>query len=383
MIEDFLTNYIFEKLDKQIVNKIPYCLFFALLIYEFFNFKAIAFILTPIFFIIFIISSIYFNYKVSGFANKMWSKIDVKKVLGRMTDIYEKGDAYLKDMKLSKQGALATTGFLSGVTLTLTLTTVFLQLLYYIPLGTKQVIIPVAVIVAIFLLYDVAKGELIEEPEKDNNFTVVNDVMNTYLIENSSRKMSSSGKVPKMAFTFVTRVISPIIYYDFPKVTYKELFVYSNPRLRDFIKQLTKGHGNLRLKQVDGYSVDAFLVTEDSDNLSDLVDKLPDETFPYLLNPDYKFSDKVKKKWIALQVLKKQSKEKEPVGEIFIHIFRIPKEQPDRHNRLVKFKERKREVYMFLMMGERSPIQYIYTKVSAMSLQCQVNKVISEMEVQK
>lgn len=312
----------------------------------------------------------------------MWTKIDVKQVLGRMTNIYEKGDSWLKDMNLSKQRTLATTGFLSGVTLTLTLTTVFLLLLYYLPLGDKQVIIPVSVIVGIFLMYDVAKAELIEEPEKENNFTVVNDVMNTYLIENSSRKLSSSGKVPKMLFTLVTRVISPIIYYQFPKMTYKELFVYSNPKLIEFIKQLTKGHGNLRLKQVDGYSVDGFLVSEDTDRLSDIVDKLPNETFPYLLNPDYKFSDSAKKKWIALQILKKQSKNKEAVGQIFIHMFRIPKE-PNKHDRIHNLKERKREVFMFMMMGERSSILYIHTKISAVSLQCPVNKVISEMEIAK
>ena len=185
-----------------------------------------------------------------------------------------------------------------------------------------------------------------------------------------------------MLLTIVARVISPIIYYEFPKMTYKELFVYSNPKLIDFIKQLTKGHGNLRLKQVDGYSVDGFLVSEDTDRLSDLVDKLPNETFPYLLNPDYKFSDSVKKKWIALQVLKKQSKNKEPVGQIFIHMFRIPKE-PSKRNGIRNWKERKREVYMFMMMGERSSIMYIHTKISAVSLQCPVNKVISDMELTK
>ena len=127
----------------------------------------------------------------------MWKKIDVKQVLGRMTDIYEKGDSWLKDMDISKQRKLSSTGFLSGVTLTLTLTSVFLLLLYYLPLGEKQVIIPVAVIVGIFLMYDVAKSELIEEPKEDNNFTVVNDVMSTYLIENSSRKLSQAEKFPK------------------------------------------------------------------------------------------------------------------------------------------------------------------------------------------
>jgi hypothetical protein len=118
-------------------------------------------------------------------------------------------------------------------------------------------------------------------------------------------------------------------------------------------------------------------VTLCADKLSDIVDKLPDETFPYLLNPDYTFSDTAKKKWIALQVLKKQSKDKEPVGQIFIHMFRVPKDK-GKVNR--NFQERKREVYMFIMFGERSSILYIHTKINALSLRCQVHKVISEME---
>ena len=380
MIEDFLTSYIFEKLDKQIINKVPYCILFALLTYYFFDFQSTAIILTPVFFAIFLVSSVFFNFEVAVLANKMWVKMDFKKVYGRMTDIYEKGDSWLKDMKLSKQRALSSTGFLSGIALTVTLTLVFLLLLYYVPFGNKQVIVPVAVIVAIFLMYDVAKTDLIEEPEKENNFTIVYDVMNTYLIENSSRKLSSNSAVPKMLFTLVTRIISPLIYYSFPKMSYKELFVYNNPKLREFIKQLNQGHGNLRLKQSEGYSVDGFLVSEDCDRLSDIVEKMPNEVFPYLLNPDYKFSDTVKKKWIALQVLKKQSKSKEPVGQMFIHMFRIPRVVNKRNRGKQKEIEREREVFMFTMMGERSSIQYIYTKISAIALQCPVNKVISEME---
>ena len=380
MIEDFLTSYIFEKLDKQIINKVPYCILFALLTYYFFDFQSTAIILTPVFFAIFLVSSVFFNFEVAVLANKMWVKMDFKKVYGRMTDIYEKGDSWLKDMKLSKQRALSSTGFLSGIALTVTLTLVFLLLLYYVPFGNKQVIVPVAVIVAIFLMYDVAKTDLIEEPEKENNFTIVYDVMNTYLIENSSRKLSSNSAVPKMLFTLVTRIISPLIYYSFPKMSYKELFVYNNPKLREFIKQLNQGHGNLRLKQSEGYSVDGFLVSEDCDRLSDIVEKMPNEVFPYLLNPDYKFSDTVKKKWIALQVLKKQSKSKEPVGQMFIHMFRIPRVVNKRNRGKQKEIEREREVFMFTMMGERGSIQYIYTKISAIALQCPVNKVISEME---
>lgn len=401
MIEDLLTSYIFEKLDKQIINKVPYCIFFALLIYYFFKVQSTAIILTTIFFVVFLISSFYFNYEVSTIADKMWTNIDVKQTLGRITDIYEKGDSLLKDMKLGRQSALVVSGFLSGVSLTITLTTAFLLLIYYIPLANKQIIIPIAVIVAMFLIYDVAKTELIEEPEKDNNLTMVNDVMNAYLVENSTRRWSSNEKVSKMALALVSRVISPIMYYDFPKMTYKEIFVYRNPKLCEFIKQLCQGHGNLRLKQTDGFSVEVLLVTDrDCDKLSDIVEKEHSTVFPYLLDPEYKFLDSSHKKWTSLQVIKKptnkestersevsesktQSTPEEPVGQIFVHAFRIPRVIVDHGRGKPKEKEPQRDVLMFMMMGERSSIQYIYTKVSAMALMCPVQKVISEMEETK
>ncbi len=413
MIEDLLTSYIFEKLDKQIVNKVPYCLFFALLIYYFFNFQNIALFLAPISFIVFIVSSIYFNSEVSELATKMWTNIDVKDVLRRMTNIYEKGDSFLKDLKLSKTPRIGITGFIAGLALTITLTTVFLLLLYYIPLGTKQIIIPVTVIVAIFLLYDVAKAELIEEPkEENNNLTLANDVMSKYLVENSQG--SSNSNVSQMLFTFVTRVISPLIYFSFPKMTYKETFVYSNPKLREYIKQISRGDGDLQLKRTDGFSLDALLVTDENcDKLSDIAEKQHSIVFPYLLNPDYKFSDYSNKKetpikkWTALQVIRKQSTKgqtiseastsepttnknsknrepkkkiiEEPVGQVFIHAFRIPRVKVDRGHGRPKEVEHQRDVLMIMMMGERSSIQYIFTKISTMSLPCPVQKVIDEM----
>jgi hypothetical protein len=240
-----------------------------------------------------------------------------------------------------------------------------------LPLGNKQLIIPFAIVVGIFLMYDIAKGELIEEPQEENNFTQVYDVMNTYMVENSSTKLSTDSKIPKAVFSIITRVIGPLIYYTFPKFTFKSLFVYNNPQLREFIKQLSQGHRNIRLKQIDGCSLEDFFVKEDcSDETDDLEDKLPNDLFPYLFKSDYKFSDKDKKRWIALQVLRKQSKDKEPVGQMFIHMFKTLEPRVEIPYR-IKPRMKERIVLMFMIMGERSTIQYITTKINTMAVQYQ------------
>lgn len=401
MIEDLLTNYVFEKLDKQIVNKVPFCLFISillyLLLYPFAYVQSILVIATPILFLMFLISSIYFNKEVSQLANKMWSRIDVKKVLGRMTDIYENGDSYLKDIKLSENHSLRNFGFLSGVTLTLTLIVVFLQLVFFIPLENKLVMIPIEAIVGIFLLYDIAKSELIEEPEQEGSMTVVNDIMATYLVENSSRQLTNDYRLSKILFTLTTRLISPLIYFNFPKMTFKEMFVYRNPKLIEFLKQLNQGRGDLQVRQTDGDSLANVLVTDkDCDKLSDIAEKENSIVFPYLLNPEYKFTDS-HKKWTSLQVIRRhdnnrnkqttlQTKDEkagianeEPVGQIYIHAFRIPRVRVDRGSGRPKEIEPQRDVLMLMMMGERSPILYLHTKITAMALPCPVQRAIDEM----
>jgi Ca2+/Na+ antiporter len=380
VIEEILTSYVFEKLNKQIIRKLPYCLFFALLIHLLIGKNDVFLILAPIFFVAFLIFSPYFNYEVNKTTGKLWSNLDFKGIITMISRIFEGGASWLKDMGIAKKKALIISGFLSGIFFSFTLTLVFLLFLNSISLNTA-VLVAFTIIVALYIVQDVAKPNLLEEPEKENKLSLMYDVMDAYIVENSLRSLPLSRTISKVGFVLLTRTIAPLTYFSLPKFAYKEMIVFNNSELKQYLRRYIEGQEDVRLKWEDGQSFDNFFVTDDNyENISVFSNRSPKEIFPYLLNPQHTYSGKDRKKWIALTILKKQSGREATVGQVFIHMFRgkFTTTTPRPHSQDFDGKPKKREILLFIFLGERSIVQYLETRIGTMTIKCPLNKLAGE-----
>ena len=159
------------------------------------------------------------------------------------------------------------------------------------------------------------------------------------------------------------------------------MIVFNNSELKQYLRRYIEGQEDIRLEREDGQSFDNFFVTDDNyENISVFSGKSPKEIFPYLLNPQYTYSDKDRKKWIALAVLKKQSGREATVGQVFIHMFRgkFPTTTLKPHSQDFDGKPKIREILLFIFLGERSTVQYLETKIGTMTVKCPLNKLVGE-----
>jgi hypothetical protein len=380
MIEELLTAYFFKKMSKQMIQKVPYCLLFALTISFFHNDESFVLILAPSFLVAFLISSSYFNYEVNKMSENLWSNLKIKGVIREISRIFEGGASYVRDMKISKKKPLIVSGFLSGFFFLLTLTSAFLLLLGELHLQST-LIVAFSVVTVIYLMQDMAKPNLLEEPEKESRFSILYDAMNAYLVENPLQSVPVSSKVSKIGLALGVRLLGPLTYVSFPKFAYRELIVFNNNDLRELLRRYYLGHDNIRLNFADGQSLDNFFVTDTNyENVTVLSEKSPKEVFPYLLNPDYSYSPDDRKKWTALSILKKQSGKEVVVGHLFLHMFRgkYATTKPRLHTQDFDGKPKRKEIVLFTMLGDRSTVHYLETRISSITARCPLDKLVWE-----
>ena len=78
--------------------------------------------------------------------------------------------------------------------------------------------------------------------------------------------------------------------------------------------------------------------------------------------------------------MKKHSNQnqKEVVGLMFIHMFKgnLMTTKPRPHSPDYDGKPKKKEILMFMLLGERSIIQFIETRISTITVQCPLNKLL-------
>jgi len=257
-------------------------------------------------------------------------------------------------------------GVLSGVFLFLVLVSASLMILYNLTIG-KDLAAIIAVFAVIYLYQDITKSDyLVEYRTKEAKFPFMRDVIEMYTVDNSLTSVSKRRSSLRMVLQFSSGIIGPLCHLTLPKLSCEMLIVYNNPELVKSLKEFTDRTNRIWFKHEEGQSVTNFFTEGHSERMTMLNERSPIENFPYLFNPKYIYSEKERKKWIALSIVEGDPKREKTVGHMFIHTFRalfIRKRVRPSGRRKLTEEIIPKEVFLFVLFGERSYIQFIKTKI--------------------
>lgn len=374
MLADFIKSYMFEKLDKQIAIKIPYCLFIAVVIFfasslanlDWLKQLPFPFIIVGSF-AFFLLTSIIFNrYLNRILSGNILGNLDLAQTVKKMRSIYDGKASLLDDFNASKNAGMIVAGFLSGILLCIYFVSLFLALLYYYP---STEVIPVAGVGALFLMlyfyYDAGKSPLQQDDKQEKN-TFLTDLFQVYAVKNSLKKIKRKSEA---GLYFVSRLLGPLANLQMPKFAFRTIMVYENPALDEFIENLLKSQDGLIGKQSGGESI-PNLLTAKPEKITLLIERSQLENFPYLLNPDYKYPDKDDhRKWTAVTLFEEGSEKEKVICRIFIHKHKafFVKRYVRNSHKAVEAKADPRDAFLFFIIGERSQVEYLLTKIELVS----------------
>ena len=229
--------------------------------------------------------------------------MDVKELVGKLKSIYEKGDSLLSDVDAQKSRRLLISGFASGVSLLVLFTSLTFSLIAYSKPDSEVLGISV-ILVVVYLVYDVAKAPIMEEPQTGSKFPFGQDLVEKYTVTNSLTKLPMESK----GILYVTsRLIGPIVYINFPRLSFDSILVYENSELDQLIRKFTEKSEDreISLRHESGESLDQFFVDQQGTKLiTAMVEESPMKLFPYLVNPE---SLATGKGWIALAIVNAKS----------------------------------------------------------------------------
>jgi hypothetical protein len=266
MIDDLLKFYLLEGLGRQVLKKIPYYLMIALIVY----FSILAIDLKPVVnpnwllipsisLLIFVISTFHFQSRMNGGLRKAYGGLDFKSAVGKIRSVYEGQSSILEDVNLNKLSSVFVSALLNGFSLLIGMVSAFVLALLFSGVG---LVIPLlaAFFGTIYLVVDVSKGSLVEEPESKNDNPLATDFFEKYVVTNSVRRLPR--RLSSRSFMYVAgRLIGPLVQVNIPKSMYDILLVYHSNELVEVIKgmsQKREGSG-LYLKQDAGDTVEQFL----------------------------------------------------------------------------------------------------------------------------
>jgi hypothetical protein len=369
VLDDLLKFYLSEGVDKQVLKKIPYFLMVALVLYLAILWSdpnpklSPALLLIPIIsLVVFVISTFHFLGHINEGMAKAYGNLDFKSVVAKFRSVYEGQSSMIDDINIKNVNRFFGSAVLNGFSILIAMVSAFLIMLVQSGIGP-----PIPLVTAffgvIYLVYDVSKSSIIEEPESKADNPIGFDFFEKYAVVNSLRRFPRRLRSRSLMY-IGSRLIGPLIHIEVPKFMYDVVLVYDNPELVEALKKMIekKAGVGLYLKPEAGDTVDQFFVENPSvDKITVLVEQSAMKVFPYLLDPKYSESEKPKRGWMALQVIDAHSGR--VVGRLFAHRFRgVFVKTIIKKERMVR-EEQRRGAYQFTFMGERGYMQYVKTQL--------------------
>lgn len=405
---DLINSFIFEKVDKQILFKIPYCLLFALIVILFkaqiIQYSPIIpaqikyFISLPIFTIILLIVLVLFliftyniNSSINNQIDNAFDNIEWDTFQEKFSKIFEGQDSLIRDIKNSFDYCFILKGIIAGFSLTLLFFLMFLYGLYYINLTNEFILIAIIILI-IYIFSEVLQHSPLKDLRSNQKETsVFSDMLNLYTFDNTFRDIPVEKIHGRIILHVMARIFSPIILINEPSFMVDKLVIYWNPTIIDIIKNYTiKENPQLNhyfklsksnLKNKNKYEhlentqiIEKFLNEKVGESIKNLFEKSPIVVFPYLLKPSIAGEQEANteadsqegksKQWLVLQVISKEQPEK-IIGYVIIHSFRgLP--------RKIKLKPRRKhvpftkteqvQIFHMIFYGKREFMSYLRTQ---------------------
>jgi len=317
-----------------------------------------------------LISTFLFNRHVNKLLEDLLTNVEFKRFTEKLSRIFEGKNSLVDDIRIAENWQMIVLGVLSGFFLFLVLASASLMILHNLNIG-KDLAAIIVVFVVIYLYQDIIKtGYLVEYKTKETKFPFVRDVIEMYTVDNSLASVSKRRSSLRMVLRFLSGIVGPLCHLTLPKLSCEMLIVYNNPELVKSLREFTDRTDQICFKHEEGQSVNNFFTEGQSEKMTVLNERSPIENFPYLFNPNYSYSEKEKKKWVALSILEKNPKSEKTVGHIFIHSFRglfVKRRVRRSDRRKLKEEIKPKEVLLFILFGERSYIQFIKTRIEVIS----------------
>jgi hypothetical protein len=380
VLGDILEYYISEDLAKQILKKVPYCLAISLIFYILGagkfgpNAASDTLWIQGTSMVVFLVSTVVFLKTVNDPMKNFFSKMDIKKLVGKLKSIYEEGDSLLSDIDTQKSRKLLISGFVSGVSLFVLFTSLTFSLIAYSKPDSEVLEVSV-ILVVIYLVYDVAKAPLMEEPQSESKFPLGQDLVEKYTVTNSLSRLPLESK----GFLYVaSRLIGPIVYINFPRLSFDSVLVYENSELDQLIRKFAEKSNDreISLRYEAGESLDQFFVDQQGTKLiTAMVEESPKKLFPYLVDPE---SLATGKGWTALAIV--NAKSGIVAGHVWISKFKgvylktkIKLDRPRQDPKFIR-------AFQFIFIGERPDVQYIKNQIELNTAKVPPNVMDKEFE---
>jgi len=354
MIETLFKFLSFDKIDKQLVKKIPYHLFIFLLfsIFGIFTFpeQTVQIILFISLFSFMVFNGL-FNRRLNQHFKDYLDYAEFDSFISNLSGILD-GTKSLFSEGYDKWKVAKTFGLmiLSGGSLFIFNMSVFALLFYYfeITIAIQYLIVG---ILLFFIYSDLSKLDFLDQDETlKQKHSFLLDIMEKFTVTNPMEKLPFSIALRYLVF-FCLRLISPIAIFKFPPPYSKVLFYYREPDFDNMIMDYVKAKEGIvfkELKKERSFSLHTILTNKNPSSLLTLQDRNVKRSFPFLFDPHYydiykseeaaknKKMDKGKSKkneppkpkpdaemkYTVLRVLSKtRNGEEETMGYLFIRLF--------------------------------------------------------------
>lgn len=399
MLLETLINFLdFEKIDKQLMKKIPYFLLLFLILSILHPLKfSVSFIQTVLFvsLVSFMFFNVIFNYRINNYFRDYLDYADFDKFITRFSGILE-GTSTLISEGYDKQKVALTFALilLSGGSLLVFFLSVFSLLFYYVEVRTGIQIL-MSGILLFFVFGDLSKLDFTDSGErKKYSFSV--ELLEKFTITNPIKKIPF-GSFAQYIIFFCLRLISPVANINFTPPYSNILFFYRNKDIDNLIKKYVHSDEGIVFEELEekrSYSLNTIFTNDKVPSLITVKQNSTKQLFPFLFDPD--FYNNIKKNKnnndikpdpkIKYTVLKVKSVTergyKETVGYLFINLFNGikikrtydvrffsgPRNNTEPH---IGKEVKKKVVYCIFLMGKRDVMEGVAKLLSTNAIKVQ------------
>lgn len=338
MLDTILRQVYYDRIDKQLLKKLPYHLFCFLIIsllaihfnYSL-NLNSVLYIFS-ISFICFVVFNTWYNIVINRRIENLFDFADFKKFMAKFTAIND-GNSYLsKDIEdFSKVYRLFVLVVLSGFFLLIFNISLFSLIFYFLNLNaTIQLVILIPL--GFYIYQDFLKMDFYEKDDKNDKAEYMTDMLEKYTITNAIDRLPLHTFFQGFLF-IVTQIFTPLTSLKMPKIHIIQHWIYRTNELTELISNLVKKEEGITLEQTSGYgafTIEQILKNEAPEHANTLIDKTPKENFPYIFDSDYypkKFKEHQHQKKVSVSkiVMKRKGRKttrEKTMGYMFLHLFK-------------------------------------------------------------
>lgn len=376
-ISGIALNFAFEKINAQIINKIPYALIISCLIFLFpltndlifsqnYDQIKIAAVIIFLIAIFFIFSTKYNSFLNAAFGKQFFNFNEFRKFIGKISNVYMNHDSAVIDVIDSSNSKYFFYAALAGSILTIIFTVIIMELFMLFSIEIP-LILTMVIFSCLYIYQDICSDNYEIKKSNNANGKLTRGIIDQYFIQNSLDSLKIHNRAAPLLYIF-SRLIGPVTYLKLPKFTFEESVIYKNNAVKNKILSYTDENSSIEFIRQEGMDLDSFIDFTEGSLFYEIIDNSLIESFPYLFNPEFDPNyAKGKIDYILFEIVQ-NGKSKKNFGYISFHQYSglkpITKEIKPNKSKIRRDKKffRKHElqpIYLIMYFGDEDVIPYI------------------------